>query len=298
MKKWSVTRIGESEGVVIGDGFFEKTLRKMFVYIDRREDMVVRWLVKSGFLSEREPYDCDVCKVEMTRRHVTNECPYLDECRVALREALELDDSDDLEKELLECYFNMKDEDRKKVERKLEAMKSFIAQLYIKRGELDDPKERRRKIRERQKRRKEKRKKNCGDGSSWSESSENGSSSEEEKEVGRIPSMNDRTHMARVVQEQSAEARMDEDLDAYGAEAQQKRPRVKERETNGSTNVGVNETLGGNKTLRQIEHREVTGKNQTRKGGTNGRREDKVDKSTKNMQQAEDRSDTQKNKHH
>ena len=192
----------------------------------------------------------------------------------------------------------MKDEDRKKVESKLEAMKSFIAQLYIKRGELDYPKERRRKIRERRRRRKEKRKKNCDDGSSRSE---NGSSSEEEKEVGRIPSMNDRTHMARVVQEQSAEARMDEDLDAYGAEAQQKRPRVVERETSGSSNVGGNETLGGNKTLRQIEHREVTGKNQTRKGETNGRREDKVDKvdkSTKNMQQAEDRSDTQKNKHH
>ena len=45
--------------------------------------------------------------------------------------------------------------------------------------------------------------------------------------------------MVRVVQEQSAEVRKDEDLDAYGAEAQQKLRKVMERERNGSDNGDV-----------------------------------------------------------
>ena len=55
--------------------------------------------------------------------------PVFGGCRVAFREALELHDQEDLEKAILECYFNMKDEDSKKVEKKLEAMMSFIAEL-------------------------------------------------------------------------------------------------------------------------------------------------------------------------
>ena len=96
-----------------------------------------------------------------------------------------------------------------------------------------------------------------------------------------ISSVEKVTQQARQIQEHYDEVKEDGDLDAYGAEAQQKRRRVVERETCGYDNGG------GNKTLSQSENREVICQNQTMKGEVNKRRGTKTGKSTSDKQQAE-----------
>lgn len=74
-------KLGKIEGVTIGENYFDVTMTKLYLYIDKRDFWITRYLIISWFLSERNPYDCEQCKVELTRRHLKTECPYLDEKR-------------------------------------------------------------------------------------------------------------------------------------------------------------------------------------------------------------------------
>ena len=56
-KRWSVVKLGRAEEVEIGNEFFDTTMANLYKYIDRRDIWLIRYIIKSGFLSEREPYD-------------------------------------------------------------------------------------------------------------------------------------------------------------------------------------------------------------------------------------------------
>ena len=134
-KRWSVVKLGRKEGITVGDNFFTVTMRSLFKYIDRRDFCLIRFMVKSGFLSERDPLQCEVCGVELNRKHLTNVCPYMEVERDKIKEVLGVGPEEDLEERILEAYFNMRDKDVKRASEIIAAIKSFVMQIYVKRGE-------------------------------------------------------------------------------------------------------------------------------------------------------------------
>ena len=139
-KRWSVVKLGTKEGVEIGKEFFDTTMTNLYKYIDKRDFWLIRYMIKSGFLSEREPYDCEICEgVELNRKHLTNKCIYMDEERRKLREILRVGDGDeDLEEKIIKSYYNMDKCEPKRAREKLMGIKNFVSQLYIKRGKLKE----------------------------------------------------------------------------------------------------------------------------------------------------------------
>ena len=141
--KWcSIARVAADEGIELGKSYWEVTMKVLYVYPDKMDQLLIRYLVKASFLHVREDweaYECELCQVKLTRTHISNECPYVKAERTKLLEILGVDDHGgvDVEKILLKEYYNM-DEKWSKVmqiaRKRLIAVKSFVAQLYIKRG--------------------------------------------------------------------------------------------------------------------------------------------------------------------
>ena len=137
-KKWSIVKLGRKEEVTIGDNFFSVTMKKLYNYIDKREFSLIKYMVKSSFLAGRGSFQCELCGVELNRKHVTNECPYVDEERRRIKSLLGVEAGEDLEDRIIRVYYDMNEEDVKRSKEILEGIKSFVCQLFIKRGELNE----------------------------------------------------------------------------------------------------------------------------------------------------------------
>ena len=77
-KRCSISRVAADEGVELGKSFREVTMKVLYVDTDKREKLLIRYLVKAGFLHVREDwegYDCQLCQVKLTRIQISNECP-------------------------------------------------------------------------------------------------------------------------------------------------------------------------------------------------------------------------------
>ena len=141
-KRWSIVKLGIAESTEIGKNYFDVTMKSIYKYIDRRDFWLIRYIIKSGFLSEREwtdrPPMCELCNIKITRKHLTNDCPYLTEDREKLAEELGVEPGGDLEEALMKAYYNMSKIQAEKGAKTLAAIKAFLAQFYIKRGKLMD----------------------------------------------------------------------------------------------------------------------------------------------------------------
>ena len=76
-KRCSLPRIGKDEGIQLGNSLFDVTIKKNGKWSDKRDNLLVKWLVKEGFLYVREDWDridCELCNVNETRTHITNDC--------------------------------------------------------------------------------------------------------------------------------------------------------------------------------------------------------------------------------
>ena len=147
-KKWSIVKLGRKEEVTIGDNFFAVTMKKLYKYIDKREFSLIKYMVKSSFLAGRGSFQCELCGVELNRKHVTNECPYVDEERRRIKSLLGVEAGEDLEDRIIRVYYDMNEEDVKRSKEILEGIKSFVCQLFIKRGELNEMEKEKRRSKE------------------------------------------------------------------------------------------------------------------------------------------------------
>ena len=51
---------------------------------------MISYIVKSIFLAGRGSFQCELCGVELNRKHIMNECPYVEEERSRIRDLLGL----------------------------------------------------------------------------------------------------------------------------------------------------------------------------------------------------------------
>ena len=72
-KRCSIERVATEEGVELGKSFWEVTMKFLYVYPDKRDQLLIRYLVKAGFLHVREDwegYDKELCQVKLTMTHI------------------------------------------------------------------------------------------------------------------------------------------------------------------------------------------------------------------------------------
>ena len=77
-KRCSIERVAADQGVELGKSFWEVTINVFYIYPDKRDQLLIRYLVKAGFLHVRgdwEGYECELCQVKLTRTHISKDCP-------------------------------------------------------------------------------------------------------------------------------------------------------------------------------------------------------------------------------
>ena len=135
----SVTSAALAEGVEIGDRFWEVISRNFYKAPDRRENLVVKYLLKWGFFDPRLFPVCELCGKDNSRTHVTNECDFFEKLRSeslkkigAVLHLGNIEKCSDLEKWLTEIYFSPALRwTCKQLRGLLEVLKRFCASVYI-----------------------------------------------------------------------------------------------------------------------------------------------------------------------
>ncbi len=135
----SIRDAAKFEGVVIGPRYMEVVTKYMYRWPDRRENLVVRWLIKFGFFDSRLFPMSEYCEGENSRRHVTNECPYFRDLRDTTLRKMgtqlgigNLHNGGDLEELLLPTYFCPPlDWTKKQMRNMVTILKEFASSLYI-----------------------------------------------------------------------------------------------------------------------------------------------------------------------
>ena len=62
-KRCSIARLAPDKGIELGKSFWEVTMKVLYVYPDKRDQLLIRYLLKAGFLHVREDwerYDCEL----------------------------------------------------------------------------------------------------------------------------------------------------------------------------------------------------------------------------------------------
>ena len=106
----SLKDMGNMKGIDIGDEFLKMNKKYWFRYPDKRDGLVIRYLLNYGFFKERLFPVCRFCGEKNSRTHMTNHCPAFDRLRKEKLEEIkrvlgELEENDNLEKEILRIYY-------------------------------------------------------------------------------------------------------------------------------------------------------------------------------------------------
>jgi hypothetical protein len=131
----SVTQQASGIGVEVSANFKRKFDKHYYKYPDKRDGLLLRYLVNYGFFNGRLFEKCQYCDGKNSRSHVTNDCPHFEELRMkTLRELRSVGTSGStLERLVLQSYFSPTQADTGKTgtPKVLEVLKKFVAQLYI-----------------------------------------------------------------------------------------------------------------------------------------------------------------------
>lgn len=140
-RRRSVRKLGENEGIKVGDSFFEVTLKNVYQWEDRREKMVIRYMAKVGWIANRAGLTCELCKgVVYDRTHITDVCPYMEKARIVFRRELGLSDEVSVEAEVLRIFFDMAFSEATKKEnaKKIGHVKTLISKVYFDRSDVKE----------------------------------------------------------------------------------------------------------------------------------------------------------------
>jgi len=142
----SISDTAAKEGINVGTRFKEVIEKFLYRWPDRRENLLIRYIIKFGFFDPRLFSECELCGGENSRTHVTNECPYFNGSRNrALEKAKKIlgqNALSNLEEVIMQAYFAPDPNWSKKQIRELVDMtKTFVADLYMsrkKKTEVED----------------------------------------------------------------------------------------------------------------------------------------------------------------
>lgn len=134
----SITDTAGKEGITVGPKFQEIIDKYLFRWPDRRENLLVKYIIKFGFFDPRLFEICKLCGGTNSRTHVTNECTFFDSSRNAalekIKNILQNPNQLSLEERIMQIYFSPDPGWTKKQIRDLvETVKSFVGNLYMNR---------------------------------------------------------------------------------------------------------------------------------------------------------------------
>ena len=119
--------------VEVGDKFRESIRRNWFKFPDKRDALLIKYLVNYGFFNPRFVPNCEWCGGANSRRHITNDCLATESLRyrttAKIRELTGIDGGD-LEWLVLKIYLSPTWENRVIV-KLAEEVKRFVASLFI-----------------------------------------------------------------------------------------------------------------------------------------------------------------------
>jgi hypothetical protein len=134
----SITDTAGIEGIKIGPNFQKIIDKHLFRWPDRRENLLVKYIIKYGFFDPRLFEICKLCGGSNSRTHVTNQCSYFNTSRITALEKIKSivghDNKLSLEEWIMQIYFSPDPGWSDKQTRNLiEATKNFVGDLYMNR---------------------------------------------------------------------------------------------------------------------------------------------------------------------
>jgi hypothetical protein len=137
--KVSKNQLANELGIKIGSDYYDTHSKYYFMFPDKRDGHLIRYLLDFGFYKNRFCEICKHCGQANSRKHVTNDCIAFDELRQRTRRKLQKASGvilgEDLEASILGAYFNPPN--IKKVSEVLDVIKGFSIELIIEHSELE-----------------------------------------------------------------------------------------------------------------------------------------------------------------
>lgn len=78
-------------------------MKRIYRYPDRGEFRLIRYVIKSGFLSGTGR--CEICDVPLNRKHLSNVCRYIENEKEELSRILRIDPGRILKGAIIKAYF-------------------------------------------------------------------------------------------------------------------------------------------------------------------------------------------------
>jgi hypothetical protein len=129
----SINEIAKKLEVKLGTTFKGNLKKYYYVYPDKRDALLFRYIVNYGFFNPRLFPVCQYCDQANSRKHVTNDCDHFYDVRSKLKDQLDGIDVTDLEQTIIDIYFSSDNIDWKKHKcyKMIDTLKKFISELYI-----------------------------------------------------------------------------------------------------------------------------------------------------------------------
>jgi hypothetical protein len=132
----SIQETARKENITIGPRFREIIDKFLYKWPDRRENMLVRYILKYGFFDPRLFEQCKLCGEANSRTHVTNECRFFSKQRsntlTQIGKITGIGNTTDLESWIMRIYFApYSNWSKVQIRNLIETIKSFIATLYM-----------------------------------------------------------------------------------------------------------------------------------------------------------------------